>query len=136
MSSTPDPPSVPGVALVVALVIAVAAIAGVTVFYREHARVVPRASTHDARAAASAADDPPPVDQDGRLFLMLTQEGLGTSGGRETTINEAHHVCDRFSGGESEQQIVQDILAGSPGMSSQTAAAFADIAISVYCPQD
>ncbi len=122
-------------ALVVALVIAVAAIAGVTVFYREHDRVVPRGTTRDARAT-EAADDPPPVDQDGRLFLMLTQEGLGTSGGRETTVNEAHHVCDRFSGGESEQQIVQDILAGSPGMSSQTAAAFADIAISVYCPQD
>ncbi len=119
----------------VALVIAVVAIAGVTVFYREHDRVVPRGTTREARATASA-DDPPPVDQDGRLFLLLTEEGLGTSGGREITINEAHHVCDRFSGGESEQQIVQDIMAGSPGMSAQTAAAFADVAISVYCPQE
>lgn len=37
-------------------------------------------------------------------------------------------------GGESEQQIIQDMLAGSPGMSLDTAAGFADTAISVYCP--
>lgn len=43
-------------------------------------------------------------------------------------------VCARYGGGESEQQIIQDILAGSPGMSLDTASTFADTAISVYCP--
>ena len=36
--------------------------------------------------------------------------------------------------GESKEQVVQDILQGSPGMSVDTATDFADTAIDVYCP--
>ena len=43
-------------------------------------------------------------------------------------------MCTRYASRESEQQINQDMLAGSPGMSLNTASGFADTAISVYCP--
>jgi hypothetical protein len=43
-------------------------------------------------------------------------------------------VCTRYAAGESEQEIIQDMLAGSPGISLNTASTFADTAISVYCP--
>jgi hypothetical protein len=43
-------------------------------------------------------------------------------------------VCTRYASGETEQEIIQDMLAGSPGMSLNTASGFADTAISVYCP--
>jgi uncharacterized protein DUF732 len=53
---------------------------------------------------------------------------------KDAAINDARRICARYVGGESEQQIIQDMLAGSPGMSLDTAAGFADTAISVYCP--
>jgi hypothetical protein len=37
-------------------------------------------------------------------------------------------------GGESKDQIIQDVLQGSPGMSVDTATDFASTAIDVYCP--
>jgi hypothetical protein len=52
----------------------------------------------------------------------------------DAAINDARRVCTRYAGGESEQQIIQDILQGSPGMTLNTASGFADTAISVYCP--
>ena len=52
----------------------------------------------------------------------------------DAVINDARRVCARYAGGESEQHIIQDILAGSPGMSLDAASSFADTAISVYCP--
>jgi Protein of unknown function (DUF732) len=39
-----------------------------------------------------------------------------------------------FSGGESKDEIIQNILRGSPGMSVGTATDFAETAIDGYCP--
>lgn len=135
-TSTSNPPSVPGMALVVAVVFAFAVIAGVVVFYRRPDLLAPRSGRTGTQSAAVQSDPgSEPLDQDGRLLYLLTQEGLQTSGPRDVTLNEAHHVCDRVRAGESEAQIVQDIIAGSPGMSSQTAATFTEVATNVYCPQ-
>jgi hypothetical protein len=38
------------------------------------------------------------------------------------------------SGGESQEQVIQDILQGSPGMSVDTATDFAETSIDIYCP--
>ncbi len=136
MDTTPNPPSVPGIALVVAVVFGLAVIAGVVVFYRRPDLLAPRTVKTGTQVAAVESDPgDAPLDQDGRLFFLLTQQGLSTSGARDVTINEAHHVCGRVAGGESEGQIVQDIVAGSPGMSNQTATTFAEVAMTVYCPQ-
>ncbi|MGB7109866.1 MAG: DUF732 domain-containing protein [Mycobacterium sp.] len=48
-------------------------------------------------------------------------------------VSDARHVCGRFLGGESKDQIIEDILQGSPGMSVDTATDFADTAIDLYC---
>jgi len=53
----------------------------------------------------------------------------------DAAIKDARRICTRYAGGESEQQIIQDILQGSPGMTLNTASGFADTAISVYCPE-
>jgi len=135
-TSTSNPPSVPGVALVVAALFAFAVIAGVVIFYRRPDLLSPRTARTGTQTAAVQTDTgSEPLDQDGRLLFLLTQQGLSTSGPRDVTLNEAHHVCDRVHAGESEAQIVQDIVAGSPGMSPQTAAAFTEVATDVYCPQ-
>ena len=135
-TSTPNPPPVPGIALVAAVLFGFAVIAGLVVFYRRPDLLAPRtARTGSHTVAVQDGPGAEPLDQDGRLFYLLTQQGLSTSGPRDVTMNEAHHVCDRVHAGETETQIVQDIVAGSPGMSSQTAATFTEIAINVYCPQ-
>jgi hypothetical protein len=135
-NSTSNPPSVPGMALVVAVVFAFAVIAGVVVYYRRPDLVSPRTAEIGTHTAAMPSDTrSEPLDQDGRLLFLLTQQGLQPSGAGDATLNEAHHVCDRVHAGESEAQIVRDIIAGSPGMSSQTAATFTEVATNVYCPQ-
>jgi len=52
----------------------------------------------------------------------------------DAAVSDALHVCGRFLGGESKDQIIQDILQGSPGMSVDTATDFAGTAIDVYGP--
>ncbi|HVQ99692.1 MAG TPA: DUF732 domain-containing protein [Mycobacterium sp.] len=135
-TSTPNPPSVPGIALVAAVLFGFAVIAGVVVFYRRPDLLAPRTGRTGTHTVA-VQDGPgaEPLDQDGRLFYLLTEQGLQTSGARDVTMNEAHHVCERVHAGETEAQIVRDIMAGSPGMSAQTAATFTEIAVNVYCPQ-
>jgi hypothetical protein len=123
-------------ALVVAALFAFAVVAGVVIFYRRPDLLFPRTARTGTHTAAVQTDPgSEPLDQDGRLLFLLTQQGIQTSGPRDVTLNEAHHVCDRVHTGESEAQIVQDIVAGSPGMSSQTAATFTEVATNVYCPQ-
>jgi Protein of unknown function (DUF732) len=69
------------------------------------------------------------------MFLSrLSTEGLQLSRSNDAAINDARRVCTRFAGGESEPEIIQDMLQGSPGMSLSIASGFADTAISVYCP--
>ena len=135
--TTPNPPPIPVSAMLGTLVVAIAAIVGVSVFYRNPDRVVPKQSTHGSRAESTlpvVAPPTNPLDKDGRLLFNLAAQGLRLSGPREVMISEAHQVCSRLARGESEQQVVQDILQGSPGMSVNTATTFADTAISVYCP--
>jgi Protein of unknown function (DUF732) len=52
----------------------------------------------------------------------------------DVAINDARRVSTRYAGGESEQQIIEGMLAGSPHMSLNTASTLVDTAISVYCP--
>jgi hypothetical protein len=98
---------------------------------------VSRQTTPNSATAAAppAAPRPGLLDKDGRFIFLLTAQGLQLSAARDTTINDAHRICSRLERGETEQEIVQDIVAGTPGMSTDTAVTFAETAISVYCPQ-
>ena len=88
------------------------------------------------QTASALAADPPsqPKDSDGQFLWRIAVQGLQLRRSNDAVINDARRVCARYAGGESEQQIIQDILTGSPGMSLSTASTFADTAISVYCP--
>jgi hypothetical protein len=74
------------------------------------------------------------MDRNGQFLWRLSAQGLQLRRTNDAAINDARRVCTRYASGESEQQIIQDRLAGSPGMSLNTASGFADTAISVYCP--
>jgi Protein of unknown function (DUF732) len=66
------------------------------------------------------------MDRDGQFLWRLSTQGLRLRRSKDAAINDARRICARYAGGESEQQIIQDMLAGSPGMSLDTAAGFAD----------
>jgi hypothetical protein len=70
----------------------------------------------------------------GQFLWRLSAQRLQLRRTNDAAINDARRVCTRYASGETEQQIIQDMLAGSPGMSLNTASTFADTAISVDCP--
>lgn len=122
--------------MLAALLFVVGAIAAVFVFDRNPELFRSRGSGGVSQAAsASQADDPPgPMDKDGQFLWRLSSQGLQIRRSDDAAINDARRVCTRFASGESEPEIVQDMLQGSPGMSLSIASGFADTAISVYCP--
>jgi hypothetical protein len=138
MTTTParTPSPVPSLAILATLVFGVAAIAAVFVLSRNPDLFRPKANTTVSQSASAAPADPPgdPTDRNGMFLWRLSTEGLQMRRSDDAAINDARRVCARFAGGESEQEIIQDMLQGSPGMSLNTASAFADAAISVYCP--
>ncbi|MGH3971023.1 MAG: DUF732 domain-containing protein, partial [Mycobacterium sp.] len=90
--------------------------------------------SESAPVSHSGATPPSRLDRDGRFLWLLDAQGLQLSRGNDAAIDDARRICSRLERGESEEQIVQDIVEGSPDMSADTATAFADIAIDVYCP--
>ena len=64
----------------------------------------------------------------------MSVQSLQLERSNDAAVSDALHVCGRFLGGESKDQIIQDILQGSPGMSVDTATDFAGTAIDVYGP--
>ena len=139
MTATPpqNPQPLPSLALLAGLVIAVGAVAAVFVLGRtRHDLFRPKESSPAAHASSALAADPPRdhLDKDGQFLWRLSAQGLQLQRSSDAAINDARHVCGRFLGGESKDQIIQDILQGSPGMSLDTAYSFANTAINVYCP--
>jgi Protein of unknown function (DUF732) len=132
----PNPSPLPSLAMLAALVFTVAAIGAVFVLGRNPDFFRPRATPTVSQAASASPADPPsdPTDRNGQFLWRLSTEGLQLRRSNDAAINDARRVCTRFVGGESEQEIIQDELQGSPGMSLNTASSFADTAISVYCP--
>ena len=139
MTATPpqNPQPIPTLALLAGLVFAVGAIAAVFVLGRtKHDLFRSKESSPAAHAWSALAADPPRdhTDKDGQFLWQLATQGLQLRRSSDATINDARRVCTRYAGGESQPQIIQDILQGSPGMSLDTASSFADTAINVYCP--
>jgi hypothetical protein len=122
--------------MLAALVFVVGAIAAVFVFDRDPGLFRSKGSAAVSQAASASQADLPSGrgDRDGQFLWRLSAEGLQLRRSNDAAINDARRVCTRYVSGESEPQIIQDMLAGSPGMSLNTASSFADTAISVYCP--
>jgi hypothetical protein len=136
MTVTPpqNPQPLPALALIAGLLFTVGAITAVFVLGR--VKHEPFRSTEVSHGSSASAIDPPSdhTDKDGQFLWRLATEGLQLDRSKDAAINDARRVCTRYAGGESEQQIIQDMLQGSPGMSLNTASGFADTSISVYCP--
>lgn len=120
--------------MLVALVIGVIIVAAVSVSYWKRDRPAPKEST-PASQDAPAATSPGKMDKDGRFLWLLASEGIELSRSTDDAVNDAHRVCSRLERGESEEQVVEDIVDGSPDLTPDTAADFADIAREVFCPE-
>src|SRR6185312_852249 len=139
MTATPprNPQPLPSLALLAVLVFAVAAVAAVFVLGRtKHDPLHSKVPSPDARTSSAPAAGPPrgSTEKDDQFLWRLTAQGLQLLGSNDAAISEARDVCGRFLGGENKDEIVQDILRGSPDMSGDTATDFAGTAIDVYCP--
>jgi hypothetical protein len=129
-----NPAAVTSLAVIGALVIAAVAVLGVSTFYWNHGHVLPTASASVSHQASGPQAAPANLGNQGNQFLFeLQAQGIAPSGDGTSSVNDAHSVCQRYQQGESEDQIVQSIVAGTPSMSKKTASDFANTAISVYC---
>jgi Protein of unknown function (DUF732) len=139
MTTTPSANSkpLPALAMLAAVLFVGGAIAAVFVFDRDPGLLRAGGSAAVSPAASASQADAPSdqMDKNGQFLWRLSSQGLQIRRSSDAAINDARRVCTRYVSGESEQQVIQDILSGSPGMSIDTATDFADIAISVYCPQ-
>lgn len=127
-----DPKPLPILAIVAAVLVLAGAFAAVLVLGRMKQDASPKASAADGQTSAVSAVDSP--GKESQFLRRLEVQNLHLARSDAAAVNDAHHVCGRFLSGESKDQIVQDILQGSPGMSVDTATDFADTAIDVYCP--
>jgi hypothetical protein len=139
MTATPpkNPQPLPSLALLAGLVFAIGAITAVFVLGRtKHDPFQSKESSPATQTSFVPAADPPQdrSDKDGKSLWRLSAQGLQLLRSNDAAISDARHVCARFLGGESKDQIIQDVLQGSPGMSVDTATDFASTAIDVYCP--
>jgi hypothetical protein len=139
MTATPpkNPQPLPSLALLAGLVFAIGAITAVFVLGRtKHDPFQSKESSPAAQTSSAVAADPPPgnLDKDNQFLWRLSVQGLQLERSNDAAVSDARHVCGRFLGGESKDQIIQNILQGSPGMSIDTATDFAGTAIDVYCP--
>jgi hypothetical protein len=128
MTATPpkNPQPLPSLALLAGLVFAIGAITAVFVLGR---------TKHDPfQSKESSPAAPGNLDKDNQFLWRLSVQGLQLERSNAAAVSDARHVCGRFLGGESKDQIIQNILQGSPGMSIDTATDFAGTAIDVYCP--
>ncbi|HEY1842171.1 MAG TPA: DUF732 domain-containing protein [Mycobacterium sp.] len=136
-TTAPDPKPLP--ALAIGAAVLVMAVAITAVFFLGRTKHDPSASKESSAAAqtsSASSGDPPPrtPDKDSRFLWRLEAQGLQLDRPDDAASSDARHVCARFIGGESKEQIIQDILQGSPGMSVDNATDFAGTAIDVYCP--
>jgi hypothetical protein len=91
------------------------------------AKVAPRVS-----APPPVAVPPKPESKNDVYVRLLHEHGIPT-GPAEAVGAEGRGICYRINHGETEAQMVRDVMAGTPGISSQDAWIWVDTAIEVYC---
>jgi uncharacterized protein DUF732 len=128
-----DPKPLPAVAIVAAALLLAGAFTAVFVLGRMKLDASPsKGSAADGQTSSVSVVDGP--GKESQFLRRLEVQNLQLNRSDAAAVNDAHYVCGRFLSGESKDQVVQDILQGSPGMSVDTATDFADTAIDVYCP--
>jgi hypothetical protein len=121
----PDPKPLPVQAIVAAVLVLAGAFTAVFVLGRMKQDASPsRASASAAQTSSVSAVDG--LGKEDQFLRRLEVQNLQLDRSDVAAVKDAHDVCARFLSGESKDQVVQDILQGSPGMSVDTATDFAD----------
>jgi Protein of unknown function (DUF732) len=123
-----------------ALVAVIAAFAAVTAgafLMWPHSAAQQQAVPTKAEVAAPQPNPAPPApkpeSKDDLYVRLLKEKGIPV-GTPEVVASNGRGICIRIKNGETEQQMVRDIIAGSNGVTTQQAWIWADTAIEVYCP--
>lgn len=118
-------------------VLTAAAVAGGVIYALPHGKPQPAPTPTTTRAAVPPAPTTtrPPSPDEQFVSLFRSRGGLVEPGREQMVIDEARGVCARLDQGEAEEQLIRDMLAGTPGMTRYTAELFTDSSIDVYCPQ-
>src|SRR6185312_2574593 len=120
------------------ITLAAAAIVGMigAATYLEWPKPSVAAQTHPTTITSAPKPQvaPKAETQDQHFITLFTSRGGLVEPGREQmVINEAHQLCTQLTS-ENENQVIADILKGTPGMTRYTAELFTDAVIDVYCP--
>jgi hypothetical protein len=83
-------------------------------------------------AAPPVVVPPKPESKDDVYVRLLHEHGIPT-GPAEAVAAEGRGICFRINRGETEAQMVRDVMAGTPSISSQDAWIWVDTAVEVYC---
>jgi hypothetical protein len=121
----------------VAVVAALAAVAAGAFLMWPHSAAKQQAAPTQTHVAAPppkpAPPAPAPESKDDLYVRLLKEKGIPV-GTPEVVASNGRGICMRIKNGETEQQMVSDIVAGSTGVNTQQAWIWADTAIEVYCP--
>jgi hypothetical protein len=78
----------------------------------------------------------PSPDPDARYAALMRLRGGSIVPGHEHgAADEAREACKQLSSGQTFGQLINNVVAGSPGMSRYAASLFADTSVDVFCPQ-
>lgn len=76
-----------------------------------------------------------PTGLDGQFLATLTGAGLSHSGSDQATVTAGRAVCQLMDAGLTPMDTVVAVQTTNPGFTVQTAAQFAAISVSHYCPE-
>jgi hypothetical protein len=76
----------------------------------------------------------PVPDSKADLFVRLLKSDGIEPGPTDIVAAQARAICARLTHGETRQQMVHDIMVGTPGETEHDALRWTDAAIGVYCP--
>ena len=109
-----EPKPLPVLAIVAAVLLLAGAFTAVLVFGRMKQEAAPsHASAAGGRTSSASAVDGP--GKESQFLRRLEVQNLQLDRSDAAAVEDAHFVCGRFLGGETKDQVVQDILAGVTG---------------------
>lgn len=120
-------------ALLAALAAVAAVVAGAFLMW-PHSATKPQVAPVKPQVAAPVQPTPKLLTKD-EQFVRLLQEHSISTGPVDVVASEGRGICRRIDGGETEQQMARDVMAGTPGISEKDAYIWVDTAIDVYCPR-
>jgi hypothetical protein len=101
-----------------------------------HAQSTPTEMTKLVNAATEAICPHEAESKDAQYLSLMRGQHLldpDTAEGNRLSVLTAHTACSRKADGASVSEVVDDVVAGAPGMSRASIVAMVDTAVAVYC---